>query len=100
MKIIITEDQVALIRRLSELDHYLDVAIKEINDEIKGSIFGPGNKPDNFGVYERWVMDRVKREFKNDNPKIEFPNHDFMMLISGQFNNKIRKGFNKVKKRR
>jgi hypothetical protein len=98
MKIIITEDQVALIRRLSELERILDKIIKVLNDDINDS--GPGNKPDNFGVYERWVMDRAKREFKNDNPKIEFPNHDFMMLMSGQFNNKIRKGFNKVKKRR
>jgi len=98
MKIIITESQAALLRRLNELEEILDTNIKELNDDIKGG--GPGNKPDNFGVYERWVMDRVKREFKNDNPKIEFPNHDFMMLVSGQFNNKIRKGFNKVKKRR
>ena len=39
MKIIITESQAALIRRLSELDHYLDVAIKEINDEILGNLW-------------------------------------------------------------
>ena len=69
-------------------------------DEIKGSIFGPGNKPDNFGVYERWVINKVENNFEDNNPKIEFANHDFMMLISGQFNDKIRKGFNKVKKRR
>ena len=100
MKIIITESQAALIRRLSELDHYLDIAIKKLNDEIKGSIFGPGNKPDNFGVYERWVINKVENDFEDNNPKIEFANHDFIMLISGQFNDKIRKGFNKVKKRR
>ena len=100
MKIIITESQAALIRRLSELDHYLDIAIKKLNDEIKGSIFGPGNKPDNFGVYERWVINKVENNFEDNNPNIEFANHDFMMLISGQFNDKIRKGFNKVKKRR
>ena len=98
MKIIITESQAALIRRLSELEHYLDIAIKELNEDIKSG--SPGNKPDNFGVYERWVINRVENNFEDNNPKIEFANHDFMMLISGQFNDKIRKGFNKVKKRR
>ena len=98
MKIIITESQVVLLRRLSELEHYLDIVIKELNDDIKGG--GSGNKPDNFGVYERWVINRVENDFEDNNPKVEFANHDFMMLISGQFNDKIRKGFNKVKKRR
>ena len=98
MKIIITESQVALIRRLSELEHYLDVAIKELNEDIKSG--SPGNKPDNFGVYENWLINRIKGDFEDNNPKIEFPSHDFKMLMSGQFNNKIRKGFNKVKKRR
>jgi hypothetical protein len=35
MKIIITESQVALIRRLTELEHYLDITIKELNEDIK-----------------------------------------------------------------
>ena len=98
MKIIITESQMALIRRLSELEQILDTNIKELNDDIKGG--GSGNKPDNFGVYERWVINRVENDFEDNNPNIEFANHDFMMLISGQFNNKIRNGFNKVKKKR
>jgi hypothetical protein len=98
MKIIITESQVALIRRLSELDQILDTNIKELNDDIKGG--GPGNKPDNFGVYENWLINRIKNDFEDNNPKIEFPIHDFKMLVSGEFNDKIRKGFNKVKKRR
>jgi hypothetical protein len=98
MKIIITESQVVLIRRLSELEHYLDIAIKELNEDIKSG--SPGNKPDNFGVYEGWVMSRTKWDFENNNPYLEFPTHDFKMLISGQFNNKIRKGFNQVKNRR
>jgi len=98
MKIIITESQAALIRRLSELDQILDTNIKELNDDIKGG--GPGNKPVNFGVYENWLINRIKNDFKDNNPKIEFPIHDFKMLVSGQFNDKIRKGFNKVKKRR
>jgi hypothetical protein len=98
MKIIITESQAALIRRLSELEQILDTNIKELNDDIKRG--GPGNKPDNFGVYENWLMNRVENAFKYNNPKIEFPIHDFKMLVSGQFNDKIRKGFNKVKKKR
>ena len=98
MKIIITESQLALIRRLGELDQILDTNIKELNDDIKGG--GPGNKPDNFGVYENWLINRIKNDFEDNNPKIEFPIHDFNMLVSGQFNDKIRKGFNKVKKRR
>ena len=98
MKIIITESQMALIRRLSELEQIIDTNIKELNDDIKGG--GPGDRPDNFGVYERWVINRVENDFEDNNPNIEFANHNFMMLISGQFNNKIRNGFNKVKKKR
>ena len=98
MKIIITESQVALIRRLSELEHYLDVAIKELNEDIKSG--SPGNKPDNFGVYEGWVTNRIEWSFEDNNPDIKFTRHDFLMLMSGQFNNKIRNGFNKVKKKR
>ena len=98
MKIIITESQVALLRRMGELEQILDTNIKELNDDIKGG--GPGNRPDNFGVYERWVINRVENDFEDNNPNIEFANHDFMMLMSGQFNDKIRKGFNKVKKKR
>ena len=98
MKIIITESQMALIRRLSELEQILDTNIKELNDDIKGG--GPGDRPDNFGVYERWVINRVENDFEDNNPNIEFANHNFMMLMSGQFNNKIRNGFNKVKKKR
>jgi hypothetical protein len=98
MKIIITESQAALLRRLNELDQILDTNIKELNDDIKGG--EPGNKPDNFGVYENWLINRIKGDFEDNNPKIEFTSHDFKMLVSGQFNDKIRKGFNKVKKKR
>ena len=98
MKIIITESQIALLRRLTELEQILDISIKELNKDIMNS--GPGNKPDNFGVYEGWVMSRTKWDFENNNPNLEFPSHDFKLLVSGQFNNKIRKGFNKVKNRR
>ena len=98
MKIIITESQIALLRRLTELEQILDTSIKELNKDIMNS--GPGNKPDNFGVYEGWVMNRTKWDFENNNPNLEFSSHDFLMLIFGQFNDKIRNGFNKVKKKR
>ena len=98
MKIIITESQIALLRRISELEQILDTSIKELNKDIMNS--GPGNKPDNFGVYEGWVMSRTKWDFEHNNPYLEFPTHDFKMLVSGQFNIKIRKGFNQVKKKR
>ena len=98
MKIIITESQMALIRRVSELEQIIDDAIIDLNDDIKSG--GSSNKPDNFGVYENWVVLRVSIMFNYKNPNIEFPRHDFMMLISGQFNNKIRNGFNKVRKKR
>jgi hypothetical protein len=45
-------------------------------------------------------MNRTKRYFENNNPNLEWLSHDFKMLVSGQFNNKIRKGFNQVKNRR
>jgi hypothetical protein len=98
MKIIIKESQIALLRRLGQLEQIIDTVIIELNDDIRGG--GPNNKPDNFGVYENWVINRVEGDFEDNNPDIEFPRHDFMMLISGQFNDKIRKGFNKVKKKR
>lgn len=98
MKIIITESQIALLRRTQELEDILNDFIKELNDDIKSG--GPGNKPDNFGVYENWLINRIKGEFEHNNPDIEFTRHDFLMLVSGQFNDKIRKGFNKVKKKK
>ena len=98
MKIIITEIQIALLRRLTELEQILDTSIKELNKDIMNS--GPGNKPDNFGVYEGWVTNRTEWSFEDNNPDIKFTKHDFLMLMSGQFNDKIRNGFNKVKKKR
>ena len=65
MKIIITESQMALIRRLSELEQILDTNIKELNDGILADV-APGNRPDNFGVYERWVI-KLKRKDENNN---------------------------------
>jgi hypothetical protein len=98
MKILITEDQIKLLRRLTEIGQIIDEVIIELNNDIKKG--GPGNKPDNFGVYENWLINRVRREFEYRNPKITPDRFDFLLLSSGQFNEKIRNGFNKVKKRR
>lgn len=98
MRIILSESQIALLRRLSELEQIIDTVIVELNDDINGG--GPDNRPNNFGVYERWVINRVENDFEDNNPNIEVPHHKFMSLISGQFNNKIRKGFNKLNKKK
>ena len=98
MKIILTESQMALLRRMQELEEILNDFITELNNDIKSG--GPGNKPNNFGVYESWLINRIKEEFEHNNPNIEFTRHDFIMLVSGQFNDKIRMGYNKVKKKR
>ena len=98
MKIIITESQVSIIRRLTEIGQIIDDVISELNDDIKKG--GPGNKPNNFGVYEGWVINRVKIEIERRYPKIDNDRYDFLLLVGGQYNKEIRNGFNKVKKKR
>lgn len=93
MKVIITESQVRLVRRLNELGPIVDEVIERLNRDIKSG--GPGNKPDNFGVYERWVANSVKLYSGYD--YFRYTDHDFMMLVMGNFNDKVRKGYNKVK---
>ncbi len=98
MKIIITENQIALLRRTQELEEIINNSIKELNiDILRGTVV---NRPDNFGVYENWLANRTLHEFRLKNPTIEIKKYDFLILLSGQFNNIIRKGFNKVKKKR
>ena len=83
MKIIITESQIALLRRLTELEQILDTSIKELNKDIMNS--GPGNKPDNFGVYENWVSQRVSDIFKRRHPNIDYKRLDFLILYEGLY---------------
>jgi len=59
MNIIITENQISVLRRIYEIGEFVNYAIDSLNDDIKRG--GPGNKPDNFGVYENWVIQRVSR---------------------------------------
>jgi len=98
MKIIITESQIEVVRRLYEIGEIINEVITQLNNDIKNG--GSGNKPDNFGVYENWVVNRVSRYFKNKNPNIDYDRIDFLMLVSGQFNGELRKGFNKVRKKK
>jgi hypothetical protein len=98
MKIIILESHIAILRRLTEIGQIIDEVITQINDYIKKEGFSA--KPGNFGIYEGWVINRVRREFEYRNPNITPDKFDFLLLTGGQFNEKIRNGFNKVKKRR
>jgi len=98
MDILITENQVDVLRRLHEIGKIVDYVIDSLNDDIK--LGGPGNKPDNFGVYENWVSQRVSSMFKRRYPDIDFDKYDFRLIVSGQHNDELRKGFNKVRKRK
>jgi hypothetical protein len=49
MNILITESQIEVLRRLYEISDLVDYVIHHLNNDIKRG--GPGNKPDNFGVY-------------------------------------------------
>lgn len=95
MRIIIKESQLDLIRRVYEIGEIVNGVINILNYDIK--MGGPGNKPDNFGVYEGWVVNRVERLFSTIHPDIKFKRIELLMLVSEQFNKEIRKGFNKVR---
>ncbi len=93
-----TKNQISLLRRTQELEEIINNSIKELNiDILRGTV---GNRPDNFGVYENWISNRMLHEFKLKNPHIEIKRWDFLIFVSGIFNDIIRKGFNKVKNRR
>jgi hypothetical protein len=98
MRIIITESQIDVLRRVYEIGELVDIVINDLNSDIKSG--GPGNKPDNFGVYENWVTQRVSRIFKNKYPNINYEKIDFLMVVSGAHNDKLRKGFNRVRKKK
>ena len=98
MKILITETQIEVLRRIYDIGKIVDYVIDGLNTDIKSG--GPGNKPDNFGVYENWVTQRVSTMFKRIHPYIDFESHDFRLIVSGEFNNDLKKGFNKVRKKK
>lgn len=98
MDILITESQIEVLRRLFEIEQIVRQVIVDLNNDIKSG--GPGNKPDNFGVYEGWVVNRVSREFKDRHPDIKYDRYDFLMIVSGQHNKELRKGFDKVRRKK
>lgn len=98
MNILITESQVDVLRRIYEIGNLVDYVIVDLNQDIKSG--GPGNKPDNFGQYENWVTQRVSAVFKHKHPDIDYKKIDFLMVVSSAHNDKIRKGFDKVRKRK
>lgn len=98
MDILITESQIDVLRRMYEIGELVDYVIDNLNSDIKNG--GPGNKPDNFGVYEGWVSNRVSRMFKTKYPDIEYKHLDFLMIVSSEYNDKLRRGFNRVRKKK
>jgi len=98
MKIVITESQVEVLRRVYEISDLVDYVIHHLNNDIRSG--GPGNRPGNFGVYENWVTQRVSDMFKRKNPNIEYKKLDFLMIISGVYNDKLKRGFKEALKKR
>ena len=98
MKILITESQVQVLRRVYEISDLVDYAIHHLNNDIRSG--GPGNRPDNFGVYENWATQRVSDMFKRRNPNIEYKKLDFLMIMSGVYNDKLKRGFKEALKKR
>ena len=98
MKILITETQIEVLRTIYDIGKLVDYVIDGLNTDIKSG--GPGNKPDNFGVYENWVVRRVSVMFKYKNPNIDYEKLDFLTIVSGEYNDKLRRGFNRVRKKK
>lgn len=96
IKILITETQLEVLRRVYEIDDLVDYVIHHLNNDIKSG--GPRNKPDNFGVYENWVSQRVSDIFKRRHPNIDYKRLDFLMVVSGAYNDKLKRGFKQSKK--
>ena len=96
MKILITESQLEVLRRVDEISDLVDYTIHHLNNNIKSG--GPGNKPDNFGVYENWVTQRVSNIFQRRHPNIDYKKLDFLMVVSGAYNDKLKRGFKDSRK--
>jgi len=96
MDILITESQIDVLRRVHEISDLVDYVIHHLNNDIKSG--GPGNKPDNFGVYENWVSQRVGTIFISIYPNIDFKRLDFLRVVSGAYNDKLKRGFKDSRK--
>lgn len=96
MNILITESQIEVLRRLYEISDLVDYVIHHLNNDIKHG--GSSNKPDNFGVYENWVSQRVSNIFRSRYPNIDYKKLDFLMIMSSAYNDKLKKGFKESKR--
>jgi hypothetical protein len=96
MNILITESQIEVLRRLYEISDLVDYVIHHLNNDIKRG--GTGNKPDNFGVYENWVTQRVSNIFRSRYPNIDYKKLDFLTIMSSAYNDKLKKGFKESKR--
>lgn len=90
MKIIITESQIQLLRRLQDLEKYVDYAIKTVKEIYK--------KPKNFGIYETKIVGVVKDLLGQYHPKVEYTWHEIKILISSHFNDKLKQGYRNFNK--
>ena len=90
MKIIFTESQIQLLRRLQDIEKYVNFAIKTAKDLYK--------KPKNFGIYESIIIGLVKDLLKQHHPKVEYNWHEIMILISGHFDDKLQQGYKNFNK--
>jgi len=90
MKIIITESQIQLLRRLQDIEKYVNYAIKTAKDLYK--------KPKNFGIYESKIIGLVRQLLEQYHPKVEYNWHEIMILISGHFYDKLQQGYKNFNK--
>ena len=97
MDILITESQIDVLRRVHEISDLVDYVIHHLNKNIKNS--GPGNKPDNFGIYENWVTLRVSERFRSRYPDINYTRIEFLKIISSVYNDKLKSGFKESKRK-
>ena len=97
MDILITESQIAVLRRVHEISDLVDYVIHRLNNDIKRG--GSGNNPDNFGIYENWVTLRVSERFRSRYPDINYTRIEFLKIISSVYNDKLKSGFKESKKK-
>jgi DNA-binding transcriptional MerR regulator len=90
MKIIITESQIQLLRRLQVLKKYLYRAIKTAKDLY--------NKPKNFEINESIIIGLITQLLEQYHPKVKSNWHEITILISGHFNDKLKQGYKNFNK--
>ncbi len=89
--------KIQILRRIYEMNDLVDYTIHHLNNEIKSG--GSGNKPNNFGVYENLVTQRVSDMFQRRYPNIEYKKLDFLIIMSSVYNDKLKIGFKNSRKK-